>query len=413
MEANEKLGLHGIIHITRENELTGETQDCGTYHNIIPISGYQILLLKMFGLYLDSDHKQAYEDIGKDTTVVTPDLNNVGSMSIGVDPNNYTAMNEDYASNHYIQGFMIGNGGAGEDTITSKNTNYSFCKLRNPIPFQQIADGTAASDQGASYLGVYRSSSSTKSYYIKTFSERPHVYHSWWKNGQKWSYLDPVTENDLGPNAVNGAGKTNRIESYIECKLSLSESDCLSYFQHEGSTQTAAVNELGLVAYDALLGKGSIINQLYQTKIKQFLDIAYNNDRTADDAAHFVLLANEIYTVMDEEGIASYGETHINNFIDLVGTLLNADPDIIAWESIQDSLSDETNIEVEALYNQAGTYKKEEDKFTYYMSSEEFQTDDFGVDEAQRIKLFTYFTFNSIPLQENWRLKFDYRVYAN
>ena len=60
MEANEKLGLHGIIHITRENELTGETQDCGTYHNIIPLVGYQILLLKLFGLYLDSDHKQAY-----------------------------------------------------------------------------------------------------------------------------------------------------------------------------------------------------------------------------------------------------------------------------------------------------------------------------------------------------------------
>lgn len=39
MEANEKLGLHGIIHITRENELTGETQDCGVYHNIVTLSG--------------------------------------------------------------------------------------------------------------------------------------------------------------------------------------------------------------------------------------------------------------------------------------------------------------------------------------------------------------------------------------
>lgn len=413
MEANEKLGLHGIIHITRENELTGETQDCGTYENVVVLAGYQLLLLKLFNLYLDSDHKQAYEDIGKDTTVVTPDLNNVGSMSIGVDPNNYTAMNEDFASNHYVQGFMIGNGGAGEDTITSKNTNYSFCKLRNPIPFQQIADGVAPADQGATYLGVYRSPSSTKSYYIKKFSERPHVYHSWWKNGQKWDYLDPVTENDLGPNAVNGAGKTNRIESYIECKLSLSETDCLAYFQHEGSTQTAAINELGLVAFDALYGKGSIINSLYQTKIKLFLNIAFNNDRTPEDAEHFVLLANEIYTVMTEEDIASYGETHINNFIDLVGTLLNADPSIIAWESIQGELSDETNIEVEALYNQAGTFKEETDKFTYYMSSEAFQVDDFSVDEAQRIKLFTYFTFNSIPLQENWRLKINYRIYAN
>ena len=413
MEANEKLGLHGIIHITRENELTGETQDCGVYHNIVTLSGYSTLLLKLFGLYLDSIHKQSYEDIGKDTTVVTPDLNSTGSMSIGVDPTDYTAMNEDFASNHYVQGFMVGNGGAGEDTITSKNTNYSFCKLRNPIPFQQIADGVAPADQGASYLGVYRSSSSTKSYYIKKFSERPHVYHSWWKNGQKWDYLDPVTENDLGPNAVNGAGKTNRIESYIECKLSLSETDCLAYFQHEGSTQTAAINELGLVAFDALYGKGSIINSLYQTKIKLFLNIAFNNERTQEDAEHFVLLANEIYTVMTEEDIASYGETHINNFIDLVGTLLNADPSIIAWESIQDELSDETNIEVEALYNQAGTFKEETDKFTYYMSSEAFQVDDFSVDEAQRIKLFTYFTFNSIPLQENWRLKINYRIYAN
>lgn len=413
MEANEKLGLHGIIHITRENELTGETQDCGTYQNVVSISGYNLLLLKSFGLYLDSIHKQSYEDIGKDTTVVTPDLNSTGSMSIGVDPTDYTTMNEDFPSNHFIQGFMVGNGGAGEDTITSKNTNYSFCKLRNPIPFQQIADGVAPADQGATYLGVYRSSSSTKSYYIKKFSERPHVYHSWWKNGQKWDYLDPVTENDLGPNAVNGAGKTNRIESYIECKLSLSETDCLAYFQHEGSTQTAAINELGLVAFDALYGKGSIINSLYQTKIKLFLNIAFNNERTQEDAEHFVLLANEIYTVMTEEDIASYGETHINNFIDLVGTLLNADPSIIAWESIQGELSDETNIEVEALYNQAGTFKEETDKFTYYMSSEAFQVDDFSVDEAQRIKLFTYFTFNSIPLQENWRLKINYRIYAN
>lgn len=413
MEANEKLGLHGIIHITRENELTGETQDCGVYQNTVVLAGYQFLLLKSFGLYLDSIHKQSYEDIGKDTTVVTPDLNSTGSMSIGVDPTDYTAMNEDFPSNHFIQGFMVGNGGAGEDTITSKNTNYSFCKLRNPIPFQQIADGVAPADQGATYLGVYRSSSSIKSYYIKKFSERPHVYHSWWKNGQKWDYLDPVTENDLGPNAVNGAGKTNRIESYIECKLSLSETDCLAYFQHEGSTQTAAINELGLVAFDALYGKGSIINSLYQTKIKLFLNIAFNNERTQEDAEHFVLLANEIYTVMTEEDIASYGETHINNFIDLVGTLLNADPSIIAWESIQDELSDETNIEVEALYNQAGTFKEETDKFTYYMSSEAFQVDDFSVDEAQRIKLFTYFTFNSIPLQENWRLKINYRIYAN
>ena len=39
--------------------------------------------------------------------------------------------------------------------------------------------------------------------------------------------------------------------------------------------------------------------------------------------------------------------------------------------------------------------------------------DGMGVDEAQRIKLITYFTFNSIPLQEDWRMKINYRIYAN
>ena len=32
---------------------------------------------------------------------------------------------------------MPSNGGSGEDSITTKNTDYSFISLRNPIPFQQ------------------------------------------------------------------------------------------------------------------------------------------------------------------------------------------------------------------------------------------------------------------------------------
>jgi hypothetical protein len=39
--------------------------------------------------------------------------------------------------------------------------------------------------------------------------------------------------------------------------------------------------------------------------------------------------------------------------------------------------------------------------------------DGMSSDEAQRIKLITYYTFNSIPLQEDWRLKIYYRIYAN
>ena len=420
-EANIKHGLHGHVRVSIKNNDTGEVSLWEESDNIIPISGYQTLLLKLFGLHLDSLHNNGItnEKLDEDTNLIIPDLNNNDMMHIGVDPTAYQPMEDNYGADHFVQGFMVGDGGAGEDANTSKNTDYSFIQLRSPIPFQESQSGSLDPSIANKYLGKIRIASSGSqetsgaSFYIKKFDDTPHVYHSWYRDGQAWDYVDPINQGDLGPLAANTA-KSNRIETYVQCNLSIDSNDCMSYFNATTtSDRTPRINEIGLVAFDALYGKGSIINSLYQTKIKLFLNIAFNNERTQEDAEHFVLLANEIYTVMNEEDIASYGETHINNFIDLVGTLLNADPSIIAWESIQDELSAETNIEVEALYNQAGTFKEETDKFTYYMSSEAFQTDDFSVDEAQRIKLFTYFTFNSIPLQENWRLKINYRIYAN
>lgn len=408
---HEKHGLRGHVTIIRENVKTGESGIWYEEDNIIPISGYQWILLKMFGLHLDSSHNVSYENIGQDSTVIIPDLNNAGSYQLGVDPKLYSPMNEDISSQHFIQGFMVGNGGAGEDAITSKNTNYSFTRLRNPIPFQQ-SSGSIVSEKGTSYLGVLRNPGNVRSYYIKRFDERPHIYHSWWKNGQKWDYLDPVTQNDLGPNAVNGAGKTNRIETYAECKMSLDESDCLSYFQHEGSTQTAAINELGLVAFDSLFGSRSIIEKLYNEKIKQFIKICFDKNRTIDDAAHAHVLAREISLVLQEQNITSYNQININTFTSLVTSIANLDNNTnIDFDSVMSQLSAENNIEVESFYNQSGSFIYATDKFLKYMSDPAF--DGMGVDEAQRIKLITYFTFNSIPLQEDWRMKINYRIYAN
>ena len=129
--------LKGVVEIQRENKLTGEKEFVGRSTNIIPISGYQWILMKMFGLYLDSSHSKQYEDIGRDTSLIIPDLNNPGVYQIGVDPSKYTPMSSDISDNHFIQGFMIGNGGSGEDAITTKNTDYSFMKLSISIPFQQ------------------------------------------------------------------------------------------------------------------------------------------------------------------------------------------------------------------------------------------------------------------------------------
>ena len=416
-DGTEKHGLRGIVEISRQNKTTGEIEFLERKSNIIPISGFQWILMKMFGLYLDSKHNvpgKRNEVLGKDTTVVIPDMNAKAPFHIGVNPDSYSPMNTNISDTHFIQGFMIGNGGSGEDAITTKNTNYSFISLRNPIPFQQTQGTTLDPSLAGKYLGIQREanqSSFSNSYYIKKFDETPHIYHSWWREGQHWDYLDPVTVGDLGPNALNGIGKTDRIETYAECKLSIDKDDCVAYFSHEGNTQTAMINELGLVAFDTAPGIRSIVEALYADQIKSFIKIVFDNNRTEEDVETAVTLAKDIFTVM--ENLRAYNHPNINAFIDVIEAFSSYDetPTAEQIEAMQDELKKDENIGVEAFYNQNGMYVYEQDKFLDYMSASNFST--LSTDEAQRIKLITYYTFNSIPLQDNWRILINYRIYAN
>jgi hypothetical protein len=81
---------------------------------------------------------------------------------------------------------------------------------------------------------------------------------------------------------------------------------------------------------------------------------------------------------------------------------------------LKTEFSKETNIEVNAFYNQSGEYQYETNKFMTYLND----TSDPSIaaltnSEAQRIKLITYYTFNSIPLEDNFEILIDYRIYAN
>ena len=75
-DAHEKHGLRGHVQVFRENMETGEISLWEESDNIIPISGYQWILMKMFGLYLDSKHDPSdasrYEVIDKDSTIAIP-----------------------------------------------------------------------------------------------------------------------------------------------------------------------------------------------------------------------------------------------------------------------------------------------------------------------------------------------------
>lgn len=410
----EKHGLRGHVSIYREDPVTKKLSLWDEADNIIPISGYQWILMKMFDLYLDSPHKLPYEDKAQreqDTTIEIPDLNNSDQLNIGVDPADYEVMETNIAENHYVQGFMVGNGGGAEDGINVKNTDYSFIKLRNPIPFQQTdSNNTLISNK---YLGVYRQpGSSVKSYYIKKFDKTPHIYHSWWKSGQEWNYLDPVKPTDLGPDAQTSP-KTNRIESYVSCSLSISDTDCQAFFENAGNNQSPVINELGLVAFDAKIGDHSIFYNLYNQKIKRFLNLVYKyidvTKYTPAQESELNELNEEIITVM-EPMMDSYSQENINVFYNtLISIRTMIAGESLDWQVIKDAFSASNNIEVEAVYNQSLDYQYETDKFLYYIDEIEFNNSD----EAQRIKLITYYTFKSIPIQSNSTWYINYRLYAN
>lgn len=407
----EMHGIRGHVKIYRRNKDTKETSLWYEGDNVVTLTGYSYIFTKILNLFLDSSHGNSYDRLDKDTTLVTPDLNEDGYMKIGTAPSAYTKMPSNVSENHFIQGFMVGDGGAGEDTITSKNTNYSFTNLRHPIPFQQVQASGLSGELAAKYCGVIRTGTSTKSYFIKKFDTTPHIYHSWWKDGQAWDDIDKVTRADLGPDAQNGL-RTDRIQTYAECKLTIDESDFVSYFNNTStSNSTPMINELGLVAFDMNMGDRTIIEQTYYNKIQDLLNMVYDKKKdslTGSERAQYVASVQALATsILDiiREPMSHVSQSNLNAFMTRLTQLETA----TSYVTIRTQLSGDGNIGVEAMYNQDDTLQYTTDKFLTYLGEVSFSTED----EAQRIKLITYYTFNSIPVESNWELLIDYRLYAN
>jgi hypothetical protein len=263
------------------------------------------------------------------------------------------------------------------------------------------------------YLGVFRQQSASKKYFIKKFDERAHIYHNWWKDGQQWDYIDPITQSDLGP-TNSATPKTNRIETYAEVTMSIDtkNGDCLGFFENEGNNMTAEINELVLVAFDTVPGTRSIAQKLYASDIKKILGLIYGatGETTEDYDTEVIGLAQEIFDVLKETTYDA-GQSNINAFTDTMEALKGRTAGDIPYATIREALSDPSNIEVEAMYNQSHVFAYETDKFLTYLADAAF--DGMTVDEAQRIKLVTYYTFKSIPLQSNWKIIISYRIYGN
>ena len=403
-EAGGKHGLHGHVTIFREDPETKQLSLWDEDDNIIPISGYQWILMKMFNLYLDSKHTSDSDPIGKDTSVIIPDLNRTEQLGIGLDPSEYTPMNENIASDHFIQGFMVGNGASSEDLITAKNTDYSFIDLRNPIPFRQ---GDIPTEEQGMYLGKYRDSA-IASYFIKKFEATPNIIHSWYRTGQAWNAFDPVTQADLGPNAQNGTPKTNRIETYANITMSISSDDFASYFSNN-PTESSIINELGLVAFNLKSGQRTAIESTYAPYVKPVIDYIFSKTEVEGNISEVQELASVAKTAV-ADALNGMTETHIDAFMSTLDEIIaSTDEYSDIRQTIIDRLSANTNIEVLAYYDQNHNYVSESDKFIEYVDSMTFS----DADEAERIKLITYYTFKAIPIDTNTRWFINYRIYAN
>lgn len=401
--------LRGHVRVLLENPETKERTLWYENDNIIPISGMDVILMKMFNLHLDSSHNDSkYENIGQDTNLVIPDLNYADQMNIGIDPSSYDPMTEDIASNYFIQGFMVGNGGSGEDTITSKNTDYSYINLRSPIPFQQATEADPLSpDIAGKYLGNYRQSGNYYNYYIKKFDSRPHLVHSWWKENQAWDYVDPVTQADLGPNS-NQTPRTNRIETYAEAEMSINikDGDCKGYFDTgAGQGDTAQINEIGLVAFDTRKGTNSTITDIYNRSIKRLIEIIFDDNNHEFTYAEAGELAQDI---IDSYDWSTIDQSNITAFIAVVNDIAET-TSFSDWTPWQNACESTDNIHVTAYYKHNHDFAYATDEFMDNLE----QVPDLTYDEANRIKLVTYYTFDSIPLKENWNIIINYRIYAN
>ena len=140
-----------------------------------------------------------------------------------------------------------------------------------------------------------------------------------------------------------------------------------------------------------------------------------NNTYTVDLLTKIQNLASEIKTVLT----GALGTTEESHILEFIGTLddiigINVEDETNVLDTIKADLRKDTNIEVEDVYNADQTFLSATDKYKEYADTAAYAVAGASItDEAQRIKLITYYTFNALPIQSDWEILIYYRIYAN
>ena len=121
--------------------------------------------------------------------------------------------------------------------------------------------------------------------------------------------------------------------------------------------------------------------------------------------------ATKIMNVFTELEISALHNSRMNSFITTLTQISGSTAGSMDRSLFIEVLSAASNIKLAAYYNQNSEIQYTTDEYLDILTGVEFN--ELTVDEAERIKLFTHYTFNSIPLEENTSILFDYRIYAN
>lgn len=216
-----------------------------TQENLITLPGNQYVLCKLFNL--------PYTVTGG--TVMTPCSNVIPGLMNDVNQMNFdnknpvetTLVGANINPLHFINGFMVGYGGATESNIVARTPNYKSRNLFKPIPFRYTS-ATVNTSTRIRYGGTVTApdasgGKSIKSYYVKAFdSKNANIYHLWKDNGLNDG--TPVTNSIFDTIDDNGMD----VESYVEVELSVEPLEIREWFNANLSGEPARFNELGLVA---------------------------------------------------------------------------------------------------------------------------------------------------------------------
>lgn len=244
-------GKHQVEKIINGNKVSVTEFDEITYkdENIIPIGGYQYVFNKLFNIGMDQE-----------STLRVGDLNDESPMmKIGVSRGEYQSIHYNTESsldtagikprsginisaNHFIFGFMIGDGGSKEDNITAIAPNYKDRTLFRAIPFRMSNDGHKIPENkyfGKSISAPNSNGDRITSYFIKTFDDpKPRIIHSY--------VSDNSNELQIVDDTVFFSTSTTPIESYVEINFNIDKYDGRNYFSTSNSIPR--VNEIALVS---------------------------------------------------------------------------------------------------------------------------------------------------------------------